>query len=198
MRDVPEANGRWSERRDPRSASASTSASARRSADRGLVVPVIRDAGRLDLAGIAGALGALVAKARDDALTPADLQGRHVHDLESRRQRQPARGADRHQPAAVGDPRRRQAREARGRRVRERATTARDPALLLRDADDRPPGAGRLPGEPVHGDLRAPPRELALTPDPGRRAVPNARSGVSKLKLPEGRCGGAGHVYTRS
>ena len=42
---------------------------------RGLVVPVIRDAGRLDLAGIAAALGELVARARDDALTPADLQG---------------------------------------------------------------------------------------------------------------------------
>ena len=42
---------------------------------RGLVVPVIRDAGRLDLAGIAAALGELVRKARDDALTPTDLRG---------------------------------------------------------------------------------------------------------------------------
>jgi 2-oxoglutarate dehydrogenase E2 component (dihydrolipoamide succinyltransferase) len=42
---------------------------------RGLVVPVVRDAGRLDLAGIAQALGTLVRKARDDALEPADLHG---------------------------------------------------------------------------------------------------------------------------
>ncbi len=38
-------------------------------------MPVIRDAGSLDLAGIAGALGALVDKARQDALTSADLRG---------------------------------------------------------------------------------------------------------------------------
>jgi 2-oxoglutarate dehydrogenase E2 component (dihydrolipoamide succinyltransferase) len=38
-------------------------------------VPVIRDAGSLDLAGIAAALGSLVARARDDALAPADLKG---------------------------------------------------------------------------------------------------------------------------
>jgi 2-oxoglutarate dehydrogenase E2 component (dihydrolipoamide succinyltransferase) len=42
---------------------------------RGLVVPVIRDAGSLDLAGIAAALGTLVERARADALTPADLKG---------------------------------------------------------------------------------------------------------------------------
>ena len=36
---------------------------------------MIRDAGALDLAGIAAALGDLVAKAREDALTPADLRG---------------------------------------------------------------------------------------------------------------------------
>ena len=74
MRAVPEANGRWSEnailiseRMDIGIATAL--------GDRGLVVPVIRDAGGLDLAGIAGALGALVEKARTDALTPADLKG---------------------------------------------------------------------------------------------------------------------------
>ncbi len=58
-----------------------------------------------------------IEQAREDKLTAADLQGRHLHDLQSRRERQPVRGADHHQPAAVGDPRRRQAREARRRRV---------------------------------------------------------------------------------
>jgi 2-oxoglutarate dehydrogenase E2 component (dihydrolipoamide succinyltransferase) len=74
LRAVPEANARWSEdallvheRMDIGIATAL--------AGRGLVVPVIRDAARLDLAGIAAALGELVAKAREDRLTPADLRG---------------------------------------------------------------------------------------------------------------------------
>jgi 2-oxoglutarate dehydrogenase E2 component (dihydrolipoamide succinyltransferase) len=74
IRAVPEANARWTadallvhERIDVGIGTALPG--------RGLVVPVIRDAGRLDLAGIAAALGELVRKARDDALTPADLQG---------------------------------------------------------------------------------------------------------------------------
>src|SRR5688500_17422845 len=74
LRAVPEANGRWTEdailvndRMDIGIATAL--------GDRGLVVPVIRDAGVLDLAGIAGGLGALVDKARQDALTSADLRG---------------------------------------------------------------------------------------------------------------------------
>lgn len=74
LRAVPEANGRWSEdavlipeRIDIGIATAL--------GDRGLVVPVIRDAGSLDLEGIAAALGTLVGKAREDKLTQADLRG---------------------------------------------------------------------------------------------------------------------------
>jgi 2-oxoglutarate dehydrogenase E2 component (dihydrolipoamide succinyltransferase) len=74
LRAVPEANGRWSEsailipeRMDIGVATAL--------GDRGLVVPVIRDAGSETLEGIAAALGELVAKAREDRLTPADLRG---------------------------------------------------------------------------------------------------------------------------
>jgi 2-oxoglutarate dehydrogenase E2 component (dihydrolipoamide succinyltransferase) len=74
IRAVPEANARWSEdailvheRIDIGVGTALPG--------RGLVVPVIRDAGRMDLAGIAARLGELVQKARDDALTPPDLQG---------------------------------------------------------------------------------------------------------------------------
>jgi 2-oxoglutarate dehydrogenase E2 component (dihydrolipoamide succinyltransferase) len=74
IRAVPEANGRWTEdalllheRIDLGVATAL--------GDRGLVVPVIRDAGSLDLAGLAAALTALVRKAREDSLTPADLRG---------------------------------------------------------------------------------------------------------------------------
>ncbi len=74
IRAVPEANARWSEdailvheRIDMGVATAL--------GDRGLVVPVIRDAGALDLAGIAATLGELTARAREDRLTPADLRG---------------------------------------------------------------------------------------------------------------------------
>ncbi len=74
IRAVPEVNGRWTDeailvghRIDIGIGTALEG--------RGLVVPVIRDAGHLDLAGIAAALGELVAKARDDRLTPADLRG---------------------------------------------------------------------------------------------------------------------------
>jgi 2-oxoglutarate dehydrogenase E2 component (dihydrolipoamide succinyltransferase) len=74
IRAVPEANARWSddailvhERIDIGVGTALPG--------RGLVVPVIRDAGGMDLAGIAASLGELVQKARDDGLTPADLQG---------------------------------------------------------------------------------------------------------------------------
>jgi 2-oxoglutarate dehydrogenase E2 component (dihydrolipoamide succinyltransferase) len=74
LRAVPEANARWSDDailiHDRFDIGVATALG-----ERGLVVPVIRDAGALDLAGIAAALGALVARARDDALTPADLRG---------------------------------------------------------------------------------------------------------------------------
>lgn len=74
IRAVPEANARWTddailvhERIDIGVGTALEG--------RGLIVPVIRDVGRLDLAGIARALGDLVARAREDRLTPADLRG---------------------------------------------------------------------------------------------------------------------------
>ncbi|MGH8129915.1 MAG: 2-oxo acid dehydrogenase subunit E2, partial [Steroidobacteraceae bacterium] len=74
IRAVPEANGRWTddailinERIDIGVGTALEG--------RGLVVPVIRDLGHLDLAGIAGALGEIVKRAREDRLTPTDLRG---------------------------------------------------------------------------------------------------------------------------
>jgi 2-oxoglutarate dehydrogenase E2 component (dihydrolipoamide succinyltransferase) len=74
IRAVPEANARWSEDavlvHDRMHIGVATALG-----DRGLVVPVIRDAGSLDLAGISAALGELVDRARKDKLTPADLRG---------------------------------------------------------------------------------------------------------------------------
>jgi len=74
IRAVPESNARWSDDailvHEHIDIGVGTALPGR-----GLVVPVIRDAGRMDLAGIAATLGELVQKARDDRLTPADLQG---------------------------------------------------------------------------------------------------------------------------
>jgi len=74
IRTVPEANGRWTD--DAILVDSRIDIGIGTALEgRGLVVPVIRDAGGLDLAGIAAALGELVARARDDRLTPADLRG---------------------------------------------------------------------------------------------------------------------------
>jgi 2-oxoglutarate dehydrogenase E2 component (dihydrolipoamide succinyltransferase) len=74
IRAVPEANARWTddalllnEQIDIGVATALEG--------RGLVVPVIRDVAGLDLFGIAAALGELVARAREDRLTTAELRG---------------------------------------------------------------------------------------------------------------------------
>jgi 2-oxoglutarate dehydrogenase E2 component (dihydrolipoamide succinyltransferase) len=74
LRAVPEANARWTddalllnEQIDIGIATALEG--------RGLVVPVIRNVPDLDLFGIAMVLGELVARAREDRLTSADLQG---------------------------------------------------------------------------------------------------------------------------
>ncbi len=74
LRAVPGANGRWTEDavllNERIDIGVGTALEGR-----GLVVPVIRDVASLDLAGIARSLGQLVARARQDQLTPADLRG---------------------------------------------------------------------------------------------------------------------------
>jgi 2-oxoglutarate dehydrogenase E2 component (dihydrolipoamide succinyltransferase) len=74
IRAVPEANGRWTDEaillHNRIDIGIGTALEGR-----GLIVPVIRDAGRLDLAGIAEALSDLVSRAREDRLTAADLRG---------------------------------------------------------------------------------------------------------------------------
>jgi 2-oxoglutarate dehydrogenase E2 component (dihydrolipoamide succinyltransferase) len=74
IRAVPEANGRWTDEAilisDRIDIGIGTALEGR-----GLVVPVIRDAGALDLAGSADRLGELVGRARADRLTAADLRG---------------------------------------------------------------------------------------------------------------------------
>ncbi len=80
--------------------------------DDGLIVPVIKRAGDLSLLGIARAVNDLAARARAQAVEARRGAGRHVHDHQSRRERQPVRHAD-HQPAAGRDPGRGRAGKAR-------------------------------------------------------------------------------------
>lgn len=74
IREVPEANGRWTDEAlelpDTIDIGVGTALEGR-----GLVVPVVRDVQRLDLFEIARELGELVARARADTLTVADVRG---------------------------------------------------------------------------------------------------------------------------
>ncbi|MFZ2507764.1 MAG: 2-oxo acid dehydrogenase subunit E2, partial [Steroidobacteraceae bacterium] len=74
LRAVPEANARWTDDALLLNEQIDIGVAAALEG-RGLVVPVIRNAPDLDLFGIALALGDLVTRAREDRLTPADLQG---------------------------------------------------------------------------------------------------------------------------
>jgi 2-oxoglutarate dehydrogenase E2 component (dihydrolipoamide succinyltransferase) len=74
IREVPEVNSRWSddalEIYDNIDIGVGTAVEGK-----GLVVPVVRAVESLDLFGIARALWDLVARAREDKLTPADVRG---------------------------------------------------------------------------------------------------------------------------
>jgi 2-oxoglutarate dehydrogenase E2 component (dihydrolipoamide succinyltransferase) len=74
IREVPEVNSRWSddalEIYDNIDIGVGTAV-----AGKGLVVPVVRAVESLDLFGIARALSDLVARAREDKLTPTDVRG---------------------------------------------------------------------------------------------------------------------------
>lgn len=74
LRAVPEANARWTDDALLLNEQIDIGVAAALEG-RGLVVPVIRNVAGLDLFGIAAALAQLVARARADRLTPADLQG---------------------------------------------------------------------------------------------------------------------------
>jgi 2-oxoglutarate dehydrogenase E2 component (dihydrolipoamide succinyltransferase) len=74
IREVPEANSRWTddalEIHEGIDIGVGTAVEGK-----GLVVPVVRAVQSLDLFGIAHALSGLVARAREDKLTPADVRG---------------------------------------------------------------------------------------------------------------------------
>ena len=74
IREVPEVNSRWNDEAleifDVVDIGVGTALEGK-----GLVVPVVRNLQALDLFGIARELGELVARAREDKLTPADVRG---------------------------------------------------------------------------------------------------------------------------
>jgi 2-oxoglutarate dehydrogenase E2 component (dihydrolipoamide succinyltransferase) len=74
LRAVPEVNSRWHD--DALEVFESTHVGVGTALeDRGLVVPVVRDAQDLDLEGTADVLGRLIEKARAGKLSPAEMRG---------------------------------------------------------------------------------------------------------------------------
>ena len=106
--------------------------------ERGLVVPVVRNAERMSFAEIEREIERLAGLARDGKLAHRRTRRRHVHDLQRRRLRLAAVDAD-PQPAAERHPRHAQDPEAAGRRRRP----DRDPADDVRRALLRPPPGRR-------------------------------------------------------
>ena len=74
--------------------------------DGNLIVPVIHDADKLNLSGLASQIDTLAAKARENKLAPDSIQGRNVHDYEFRNLQESVRHPD-HQSASSSDPSRR-------------------------------------------------------------------------------------------
>jgi 2-oxoglutarate dehydrogenase E2 component (dihydrolipoamide succinyltransferase) len=74
IREVPEVNSRWTD--DALEIHETVDIGVGTAVEgKGLVVPVVRAVQSLDLFGIAQALSDLVARAREDKLTPADVRG---------------------------------------------------------------------------------------------------------------------------
>jgi 2-oxoglutarate dehydrogenase E2 component (dihydrolipoamide succinyltransferase) len=74
IREVPEANSRWTD--DALEIHETVDIGVGTAVEgKGLVVPVVRAVQSLDLFGVAQALSDLVARAREDKLTPADVRG---------------------------------------------------------------------------------------------------------------------------
>ena len=123
MAVAPAINGRWETDRS-RFRRRSTSASAPRLARRGWSSRSCKDAGTLEpRSGSAPGSTSSPRRARDGKLDARRRLGRQLHHLQPRRVGLAARGADHPPPGAGGDPRHRQAREARRRPRGRRRTT---------------------------------------------------------------------------
>ena len=85
--------------------------------ERGLLVPVVKDAGDLNIAGLARKIADLADRTREQQDRPGRARRRHLHADQHRQPRRALRHPD-HQPAAGRHPRHRRGRQARGRRRR--------------------------------------------------------------------------------
>ena len=118
--------------------------------ERGLLVPVIHDAGDLNLAGIARKIADLAERTRDNKVTPGRARRRHVHADQHRQPRRAVRHPD-HQPAA-GRASSAPARWSSGRWSIDDAEPRRDdrgPLDGLPGADLRPPASSTAPTPPA-------------------------------------------------
>jgi hypothetical protein len=183
MKVAPAINGRWhADRLDHRSTT-STSASAPRSATR---------AGRAGGARLRAALSLEGDRRRPRRAgrrprRQADRRGRvgrQLHHLQPRRVGLAARRADHPSPAAGGDPRRRQAREARGGarggRRRTRSRSGRWPM----SPHHRPPRRRRAPDQRLAHPLRRDPGELAINQEAVEQAEKGPAERRTDRKLP--------------
>lgn len=108
--------------------------------ERGLLTPVVRDAGEKNIAQIAADIADLAARTRDNKLTPDEALGRHLHRHKHGVAWSAVRHADR-VPSAVGHPRYRRRREEARRGLgprwrRDRHPLDRLPGALLRSPHD--------------------------------------------------------------
>ena len=140
--------------------------------ERGLVVPVVRDAHLKSLAEIERSIGELGAAARDGKLGIADMQGRHLHHHQWRRLRIDDVDAD-IERAAIGHFGNAQNRAAAdGRRWRNRGAADDVSGAFLRSPRGRWTRRGHLPGS-RQGKLGRP-----AAPGVGAlAAMPNGRPG---------------------
>jgi 2-oxoglutarate dehydrogenase E2 component (dihydrolipoamide succinyltransferase) len=123
------------------------------STDRGLIVPVLRDADTMSFADIEKSVVAYANRAREGAITLAELTWRHVHDHEWRRVRLAAVDADPQHSA-----------ERHTRHAQDPGSTRRDRRTGGRAADDvsrddlRPSDHRRSRSRPVPGGRQGCPR----------------------------------------
>ena len=97
--------------------------------ERGLLAPTIKDAGDLNIAGLARKIADIAERTRNNKILPDELSGGDVLDHEPGQQRRPVRHAD-HQPAAGRDPGRR--RRSSSVRSSSPTRTARSPSRSAR------------------------------------------------------------------
>ena len=122
MAVAPAINGRWEKDRIAISPTIDIGVGTALG-EKGLVVPVVKDAGSLSLEQIGAKLDDLTRRARDGKLDRVGRFGRQLHHLQPRRLGLAARRADHPPPGPGRDPRRRQAARSASSCARSMART---------------------------------------------------------------------------